>query len=78
VKKPHWLKIWHRTRGLVVTNNEARNLKAGNKVLWVDPDDGECTKEILIKSISINGDVITISDDVFDIECIASELILLR
>jgi hypothetical protein len=45
-----------------MTLQEIESLKAGDKVHWEDPDEGLCSQVILIARISINGDVVSLTD----------------
>lgn len=61
-----------------MTNEELQLLDCGDKVYWTDPDDeseSDCSRVLVIGSIEINGDVVTIMDiDGYDFECLAEEL----
>ena len=50
-------------------------LQSGDEVTWTDPDDGICSRTMVISSIEINGNIICIRDrDGNYLECFPSEL----
>ncbi len=50
-------------------------LTKGDRVYWTDPDNGECSRYYVIKSITIDGEVVTIQEpDGSYLECFSSEL----
>lgn len=58
-----------------MTMEEAANLLPGDQVIWEDPDNWICTKILTIAAISLNGEVVTITDTQGDtLECYAEEL----
>lgn len=59
-----------------MTNQEICNLHRGDEVAWVDPDNGECSANLTIQSIRVNGDVVSITHEGGTLECYAEELTL--
>lgn len=58
-----------------MTMRQVRKLHQGDEVFWEDPDEGTCSKTIVIKEISIKGDIVSITGrDGADLECFAREL----
>jgi len=52
-----------------------KELHSGDKVHWTDPDNGLCSRQLVIGSIKINGDIVRILDkDGNYLECLAKEL----
>lgn len=55
--------------------SDARKLHNGDEVFWTDPDNGLCSRHLVIKNIKTNGQTITIEDKNGDVlECFAKEL----
>jgi ABC-type Zn2+ transport system substrate-binding protein/surface adhesin len=56
--------------------SDAKRLKRGDTVLWVDPDGGACTKLVTVAVVAVRGDMVQLTDrDSGDyIECFAGEL----
>lgn len=69
-----------------MTKKALRQLKAGTKIHWSDPDGGTCSKDITIATVTINGDVVTVigvsringNGSYVELECLASELTLVK
>ena len=58
-----------------MTEQELRNLHAGDEVFWTDPDEGACSRTYRISTIKIKGEVVCITDtDGATLEAFASEL----
>jgi len=58
-----------------MTINEANKLQEGDEVYWNDPDDGLCSKWLLIETIDIEDGIAYILDcDGSYLECGVSEL----
>jgi hypothetical protein len=58
-----------------MTKKEVKELHPGDEVFWNDPDEGTCSKNIIILEISTKGDIVCITgDDGADLECFAHEL----
>jgi hypothetical protein len=55
--------------------SELGNLHCGDEVYWEDPDDGKCSRFLVILSIYYCGNVVTITEpDGTVVECFAREL----
>lgn len=53
-----------------------KNVKAGDKIQWNDPDEGTCSNSIVVKSIEDKGDLIAITgEDEEYIECYLDEIV---
>jgi hypothetical protein len=57
-----------------MTLTQVKNLKPGDKVYWTDPDDGLCSKVLVIKKITIRGDIVRIGQHGYCLDCFAKEL----
>lgn len=57
---------------------DVKNLKAGDRVYWNDPDDGICSGVVKIKNITIKNDkwIDIETEGGREIECIPSEISL--
>ena len=54
---------------------DVRALHTGDEVFWTDPDDGLCSRHLVILTIDVRGDVVVITtDDGRVLECLAGEL----
>lgn len=60
-----------------MTPEEIAKLGAGDKVFWSDPDNGACSRDIVIQSIEMIGEtVIVCGTDGTALECFSEELSL--
>ncbi|MHC4121679.1 MAG: hypothetical protein ACYSWO_29755 [Planctomycetota bacterium] len=51
------------------------SLQPGDEVYWDDPDNGTCSRTIVIADITVNGEIVSITgQDGSELECFASEL----
>lgn len=58
-----------------MTEQEIRRLNKGDIVYWTDPDEGKCSRHVIIQTIRVSGEVVSISDREGDfLECLAEEL----
>ena len=58
-----------------MTKTKIKKLQSGDEVFWTDPDDGQCSRTLVIQSIGIHGDVVQITDKGGDfLECFTNEL----
>lgn len=54
---------------------QVKQLHSGDEVTWNDPDNGTCSKTMIISSIATKGDVVFIFDTKgYYLECLAKEL----
>ena len=54
---------------------DIEQLDNGDEVYWTDPDEGACSKHIVIQTITVNGEVVCITGkDGSELECFAGEL----
>jgi hypothetical protein len=55
--------------------SEVKKLKQGDEVFWNDPDEGTCSRAMVIMEIVVNGDIVEITDCSGNyLECLAKEL----
>lgn len=58
-----------------MTLKQAMELHKGDEVTWNDPDEGRCTRTIIINTVEIDEDVVKITDPNGDyLECLIGEL----
>jgi hypothetical protein len=58
-----------------MTKKTAKTLKPGTKLFWSDPDDGACSRILIIDVVEVRGDMVKITDkDGGYLECPPSEL----
>lgn len=58
-----------------MTHGEALRLGPGDKVRWTDPDEGACSRDIVIRSCEVIDDAFCIVDeDGSVVECLPEEL----
>ena len=58
-----------------MTFEEVARLRNGDEVFWNDPDEGLCSRYIIIQTIEVKGDIVIIQeDDGTTLECFAEEL----
>lgn len=58
-----------------MTHGEAMKLLPGDEVHWTDPDDGACSKDVVIRSCEAVDDMFFIVDvDGGELECLPKEL----
>ena len=58
-----------------MTFEEVARLRNGDEVFWNDPDEGLCSRYIIIQTIEVKGDIVVIQeDDGTTLECFAEEL----
>ena len=60
-----------------MTIKEIKNLRSGDEVFWTDPDEGECSRYIIIRTITIEegSDILSIYGQDGDyLQCFAHEL----
>jgi len=59
----------------IAIENWIKRLGNGDEVCWTDPDNGICSKSLIINTIEIIGDMVVITDENGDtLECLAEEL----
>lgn len=57
-----------------MTLEEVQALRTGDEVFWHDPDEGECSRYIVIHDIEIKGETVCIWEWNGYLECFAEEL----
>jgi hypothetical protein len=58
-----------------MTEEAVLELQNGDEVFWEDPDDGLTSRHIIIQSISVRGEMVSITGIDGDyLECLADEL----
>ena len=58
-----------------MTRSEANSLHSGDQVKWVDPDNGECSRELTIHTIKHHNEFMIIVDtDGEELHCYPDEL----
>ena len=58
-----------------MTFEEVARLRRGDEVFWNDPDEGLCSRYLIIQTIEVKGNIVVIQeDDGTNLECFAEEL----